>query len=141
MDTAETISLWQTVGVWVAVVVAPGTVWAMFRQTQLAREIAESARRRECLERLVGFYEPRCLMSGRDFYRELNVVPILFPSEGRVLEAYRRFRDVAVLRDDERRMQAYEALVMTIAAACSVPLGEPDLKAVFAPQFYPAKQG
>lgn len=139
MSTSDKILLAQTVGVWVAVLVAPATVWAMFAQTREAARIAERGRRQECLEKLLGLYEPGCLQGGPDFYRVLNTVPALFALEPAVLEQYRLFRDESVQRDTERRRRAYELLVLRIAAACHLPLTEADVTAAFSVQWHASR--
>lgn len=135
MTTGDKILLAQTVGVWAAVLVAPATVWAMFAQTRSAARIAERGRRLECLEKLLGLYEPGCLQGGADFYRVLNAVPALFALDPKVLAQYRTYRELAVQRDTNQRRRAYEALILRIAEACGQPLTEKDVSAAFAEQW------
>jgi len=136
MTMSDTILLWQTIGVWVgAGLAAPLTIWAMFRQTQLAAHIAERGRRQECLEALLAAYKPGWPQSGRSYYRALNAVPALYASDRSVLERYRTFRDLGVQRDQARSRAEYSALLLRMAIACGLPLTEPDLAAALAEQW------
>jgi hypothetical protein len=139
MTTTDTILVVQTAGIWAAVIVAPATVWAMLKQTRMAAGLALKARRQECLERLLGLYEPKCLQSGPDFYRVLNSIPALFPHDAEVLKQYQHFRDLSVQRDQAQRQRGYAVLMLRIAAACGLPLTEEDLAASFAEQWGPAR--
>lgn len=135
MTTSDQILLAQTVGVWVAVIVAPATVWAMFRQTQLAANIAQQSRRQECVERLLALSLPQWPPRGGAFYRVLNSVPALFAFDRDVLELYREFRDLEVHRNKERSAEAYRRLLMSMAAASGLPLEREDIEASFGVQW------
>lgn len=135
MTVSDKILLGQTIGVWLAVLVAPLTVWAMFKQTQVAANLSKAARRQECVEKLLGAFAPGCLQSGPEFYRVLNAVPALFPYDKPVLEQYRHFRQLSVQRDTAQRQRGYEMLVVRMAAACGLALTEADVAASFSEQW------
>jgi len=137
MGTTDKILLWQTIAIALgALVTAPITIWAMFRQTRLAARIAQESRRQECVERLLALASHRTWpQTGRAFYRALNSVPVLFAFDRAVLEQFRLLREDAVHRDPARGGEAYARLLTLMAGASHLTLTEADINATFGPQW------
>jgi hypothetical protein len=140
MTTSDTILLAQTIVIGLGAVAACFTIWAMFRQTQLAARIAHEGRRRECLERLLSLASTRKWpQSGAAFYRALNSVPVLFAFDRDVLEQFRLLREVEVHRDPVRGGEAYTRLLLLMAKASALTLTQADINAAFGSQWDPRR--
>jgi hypothetical protein len=103
MSTSDKILLAQTIAISLSTPAALLTVWAMFRQTQIAASLAQESRRRQCLEQLLSLASPRKWpQSGAAFYQALNSVPVLFSFDREVLDQFRVLRQLEVHRDPVR---------------------------------------